>query len=296
MLDVTFTPAAPYLLARSIGSPDLSRSFRGSVLQLAYPAGEHDATAHVWQRHDGSLQARIDSPDPVPRTRPPAPAARRRPGHDAVPAHGGRRPAAATDDVAPARAAAADARHPGARPDPGRVRAADPFLRRARDRTAHHPPARPPLRALHAGTRRRDARVGAPGAARAGRPVAEAGGGADPRRAAAAPGGAGRRSRRAGGAPHPPRAGAGGVVGGRGDDLRVRPPRARSGRRPGAGASGPGAGRRERPRAACPLRPLAGSGVDLADAPSRVPPGTRPGAVERRSRLRCEGGRRGVAR
>ena len=55
MLDVTFTPAAPYLLARSIGSPDLSRSFRGSVLQLAYPAGEHDATAHVWQRHDGSL-------------------------------------------------------------------------------------------------------------------------------------------------------------------------------------------------------------------------------------------------
>ena len=64
MLDVTFTPAAPYLLARSIGSPDLSRSFRGSVLQLAYPAGEHDATAHVWQRHDGSLQARIDSPDP----------------------------------------------------------------------------------------------------------------------------------------------------------------------------------------------------------------------------------------
>ena len=61
MLDVTFTPAAPYLLARSIGSPDLSRSFRGSVLQLAYPAGEHDATAHVWQRHDGSLQARIDS-------------------------------------------------------------------------------------------------------------------------------------------------------------------------------------------------------------------------------------------
>jgi len=64
VLDVTFTPAAPYLLARSIGAPDLSRSFRGSVLQLAYPAGEHDATAHVWQRYDGTLQARIDSPDP----------------------------------------------------------------------------------------------------------------------------------------------------------------------------------------------------------------------------------------
>jgi hypothetical protein len=65
VLDVAFTPAAPYLLARSIGSPDLSRSFRGSVLQLAYPAGEHDATAHVWQRHDGSLRARIDSSDPA---------------------------------------------------------------------------------------------------------------------------------------------------------------------------------------------------------------------------------------
>jgi 3-methyladenine DNA glycosylase/8-oxoguanine DNA glycosylase len=59
MLDVTFTPVVPYLLSRSLGSPNLTRRYRGGVLELAYPAAGHDAHARVWQTADGTLRARI---------------------------------------------------------------------------------------------------------------------------------------------------------------------------------------------------------------------------------------------
>lgn len=66
MLDVTFTPVVPYLLSRSAGSPNLSRRYRGGVLELAYPVAGHDAHARVWQVGDGALRARIDCATPEP--------------------------------------------------------------------------------------------------------------------------------------------------------------------------------------------------------------------------------------
>jgi 3-methyladenine DNA glycosylase/8-oxoguanine DNA glycosylase len=63
VLEVAFTPVAPYQLARSAVPPDATRRRSGGVLELAYPAGAHDATARVWQSGDGILRARIDCPD-----------------------------------------------------------------------------------------------------------------------------------------------------------------------------------------------------------------------------------------
>jgi 3-methyladenine DNA glycosylase/8-oxoguanine DNA glycosylase len=65
-LEVTFTPAAPYLLARSIGSPDSTRRYRGGLLDLIYPAGDSIAHARVWQRADATLRARIDGASSEP--------------------------------------------------------------------------------------------------------------------------------------------------------------------------------------------------------------------------------------
>ena len=39
MLEVAFTPVAPYQLARSAVPPDATRRRSGGVLELAYPAG-----------------------------------------------------------------------------------------------------------------------------------------------------------------------------------------------------------------------------------------------------------------
>ena len=63
-LEVTFTPAAPYQLSRSIGAPDSTRRFRGGVLEMAFPAAGDVATARVWQRADGTLGARIHGRQP----------------------------------------------------------------------------------------------------------------------------------------------------------------------------------------------------------------------------------------
>ena len=251
VLDVTFTPAAPYLLARSIGSPDLSRSFRGSVLQLAYPAGEHDATAHVWQRHDGT---------------PAGPYRQRRP----VPPH----TTACTGcsavglDTTPFLRMAAD--DPLLRPMTSRLRGLRPLMLATPEHALIRAVCGQLIRSSDALAieRRIIRRLGRPCGRFMLAPAAETlasahpalleRAGLSPKRAVVLTRAARRlrlealadRSRRAGGAPHPSRAGTGGVVGGRGDDLRIRPPRARAGRRPGAGASGPGA-RASRATASC---------------------------------------------
>jgi 3-methyladenine DNA glycosylase/8-oxoguanine DNA glycosylase len=62
MLDVEMTPIAPYDLRHSLGAPDATRRAAGGVLSLAYPTPAGPATAAVWQRHDGTLCARIRAP------------------------------------------------------------------------------------------------------------------------------------------------------------------------------------------------------------------------------------------
>jgi 3-methyladenine DNA glycosylase/8-oxoguanine DNA glycosylase len=59
MRDVTLQPAAPYLLRASAGPPDPCRRYRAGVLELVYSTPAGNARAHVWQRPDGTLGARI---------------------------------------------------------------------------------------------------------------------------------------------------------------------------------------------------------------------------------------------
>jgi 3-methyladenine DNA glycosylase/8-oxoguanine DNA glycosylase len=61
MLDVTLTPAAPYLLRASAGPPEACRSFRSGILELAYRSPAGAARARVWQLPGGELRARIDA-------------------------------------------------------------------------------------------------------------------------------------------------------------------------------------------------------------------------------------------
>ena len=64
MLEVAFTPVAPYRLAQSIGPPDATRRARGGVLDMVYPVVTGGtALARVWQGGDGRLHARIDADD-----------------------------------------------------------------------------------------------------------------------------------------------------------------------------------------------------------------------------------------
>jgi 3-methyladenine DNA glycosylase/8-oxoguanine DNA glycosylase len=58
-VNVEMTPVAPYDLRGSLGSPDPTRRAAGGVLSLAYPTPGGPAAADVWQRHDGTVCARI---------------------------------------------------------------------------------------------------------------------------------------------------------------------------------------------------------------------------------------------
>jgi 3-methyladenine DNA glycosylase/8-oxoguanine DNA glycosylase len=60
---VEMRAAAPFLLSASSGPPDLTRRFRGGVLELAYPTAAGPASARVWQLPDGALRSRIQAPD-----------------------------------------------------------------------------------------------------------------------------------------------------------------------------------------------------------------------------------------
>ena len=55
--------AAPYLLSASSGPPDLTRRFRGGVLEMTYPTEGGPASARVWQLPDGVLRCRLRSAD-----------------------------------------------------------------------------------------------------------------------------------------------------------------------------------------------------------------------------------------
>jgi 3-methyladenine DNA glycosylase/8-oxoguanine DNA glycosylase len=65
VVEVTYMPRAPYSLRASVGGPDPTRRFRGGVLELAFETGVAPARATVWQLHDGTLKARIESVDEV---------------------------------------------------------------------------------------------------------------------------------------------------------------------------------------------------------------------------------------
>jgi DNA-3-methyladenine glycosylase II len=58
-MEVTLTPAAPYLLRTSVGAPDACRRYRSGVLDLAYRSDAGPARARVWQLPGGELRARI---------------------------------------------------------------------------------------------------------------------------------------------------------------------------------------------------------------------------------------------
>jgi 3-methyladenine DNA glycosylase/8-oxoguanine DNA glycosylase len=63
--EFALTPAAPFDLAASVRAPDASRRAGGGVLSLVYPTEAGPASARVWQRHDGTICARLEADDPA---------------------------------------------------------------------------------------------------------------------------------------------------------------------------------------------------------------------------------------
>jgi 3-methyladenine DNA glycosylase/8-oxoguanine DNA glycosylase len=63
VVEVAFTPVAPFRLGLAPVPPDATRRRRGGVLELAFPAGDGDALARVWQSGDGRVHARIEAVD-----------------------------------------------------------------------------------------------------------------------------------------------------------------------------------------------------------------------------------------
>jgi 3-methyladenine DNA glycosylase/8-oxoguanine DNA glycosylase len=60
-IEFALTPVAPFDLAGSVKAPDASRRAIGGVLTLVFPTEAGPAAARVWQRHDGTVCARIDA-------------------------------------------------------------------------------------------------------------------------------------------------------------------------------------------------------------------------------------------
>jgi DNA-3-methyladenine glycosylase II len=60
---VEMRAAAPFLLSASSGPSDLTRRFRGGVLELAFPTPAGAASARVWQLPDGTLRSHIRGTD-----------------------------------------------------------------------------------------------------------------------------------------------------------------------------------------------------------------------------------------
>ena len=60
-IEFALTPVAPFDLAGSVRAPDATRRASGGVLSLAFPTAAGAAAARVWQRHDGTVCARIDA-------------------------------------------------------------------------------------------------------------------------------------------------------------------------------------------------------------------------------------------
>jgi DNA-3-methyladenine glycosylase II len=63
MVEVAYSPRAPFRLGMAAVPPDATRRRRGGVLELAFTAGGGDARASVWQSGDGRIHARIEAAD-----------------------------------------------------------------------------------------------------------------------------------------------------------------------------------------------------------------------------------------
>jgi len=60
-IEFALTPVAPFDLAGSVRAPDATRRAAGGVLTMVFPTEAGPAAARVWQRHDGTVCARIDA-------------------------------------------------------------------------------------------------------------------------------------------------------------------------------------------------------------------------------------------
>ncbi|HSD01316.1 MAG TPA: hypothetical protein VLB81_03045, partial [Gaiellales bacterium] len=64
MIELELNPPSPYRLSDAVGGRDPTRRMRGGVLDVALRTEAGAGQARVWQRHDGSLAARVSAPDP----------------------------------------------------------------------------------------------------------------------------------------------------------------------------------------------------------------------------------------
>lgn len=65
MIELELTPPHPYRLADAVGGRDPTRRMAGGVLDVALLTEAGAGRARVWQRHDGTLGARLSAPDPA---------------------------------------------------------------------------------------------------------------------------------------------------------------------------------------------------------------------------------------
>jgi 3-methyladenine DNA glycosylase/8-oxoguanine DNA glycosylase len=63
VIEVELTPPHPYRLADAVGGRDPTRRFGGGVLEVALLTSAGPGRARVWQRHDGTVSARVTAPD-----------------------------------------------------------------------------------------------------------------------------------------------------------------------------------------------------------------------------------------
>ena len=63
MIELELIPPHPYRLADAVGGRDPTRRMNGGVLDVALLTEAGVGRARVWQRHDGTLAARVTAPD-----------------------------------------------------------------------------------------------------------------------------------------------------------------------------------------------------------------------------------------
>jgi 3-methyladenine DNA glycosylase/8-oxoguanine DNA glycosylase len=64
VIDLELMPPHPYRLADAVGGRDPTRRMTGGVLEVALRTEAGPGRARVWQRHDGTVAARIAAPEP----------------------------------------------------------------------------------------------------------------------------------------------------------------------------------------------------------------------------------------
>ena len=63
MIELELTAPHPYRLTDAVGGRDPTRRMAGGVLEVALRTDAGPGRARVWQRHDGTLAARLSAPD-----------------------------------------------------------------------------------------------------------------------------------------------------------------------------------------------------------------------------------------